>query len=195
MSEAMNTNSEANRPVRAEEGRPPMSADSAAAPQAGARKSRPLPEDALAILPVRSMVLFPGAVVPITIGRPRSLAAAQHAARAQRPIGVLLQRKAEIEDPGPDDMHWVGTTANVLRYVTGLDGSHHVVAQGQQRFRVLQFLEGYDFPVARVERVEEKSDADPEIEARGMALKARALEIMKLLPQEIPQEMIAGLQA
>jgi ATP-dependent Lon protease len=182
-------------PVKAEDSVPPLAAEGAPAQRAGAGKSRPLPEDALVILPVRNMVLFPGAVVPITIGRPRSQAAAQYAARAQRPVGVLLQRKADVEDPGPEELHWVGTTANVLRYVTGLDGSHHVVCQGEQRFRVLQFLEGYDFPVARVQRIEENTQPDADIEARALALKQRAIEILKLLPQEVPEEMIAGLQA
>src|SRR5687768_16125444 len=169
------------------EGGAAVEAQAAAASRTPDRSEpKPLPDDALIILPVRNLVLFPGVIMPVTVGRAKSRAAAQEAARLQRPLGVLLQVKPEIDDPRAEDMHWVGTTANILRYVTGPDGSHHVVAQGQQRFRVLQFLEGYDFPVARVERVEEKSDADPEIEARGMALKARALEIMKLLPQEIP---------
>src|SRR5215813_4883766 len=119
------------------------------------RRVRPLPEDALIILPVRNVVLFPGVVLPITVGRARSRAAAQYAARAQRPIGVLLQRNREVEEPGADDLYWVGTTAAILRYVTGPEGSHHVVSQGDQRFRVLQFLEGWDFPVARVQRIEE----------------------------------------
>src|SRR3990172_11657715 len=100
------------------------------------RQLKPLPEDALIILPVRNLVLFPGTILPITIGRRRSRAAAQEAARVQRPIGVLLQSKPDVDEPGPNDLHWVGTTANVLRYVTAPDGSHHVICQGEQRFRV-----------------------------------------------------------
>jgi ATP-dependent Lon protease len=65
--------------------------------------------------------------MPITVGRAKSRAAAQEAARLQRPVGVLLQTNPEIDDPRPDDLHWVGTTANVLRYVTGAEGSHHLV--------------------------------------------------------------------
>ena len=104
--------------------------------------ARPLPDDALIIVPVRNVVLFPGVVFPLTVGRERSRAAAQEAARLQRPLGVLLQSKPEAELPGPDDLHWVGTTANVLRYITAPDGSHHVICQGVKRFRVLQFLDG-----------------------------------------------------
>src|SRR5271167_3999300 len=79
---------------------------------------RALPEDALIIVPVRNVVLFPGMVFPLTVGRERSRAAVQEAVRLQRPIGVLLQSKPEVEEPGPDDLHWVGTSASVLRYVT-----------------------------------------------------------------------------
>src|SRR5688572_4199338 len=79
------------------------------------RTSRPLPDDALIILPTRNLVLFPGVVLPITIGRKKSRRAAQEAARQQKPIGVLLQTNPEIDDPRAEDMHWVGTTANVLR--------------------------------------------------------------------------------
>ncbi|HUP93525.1 MAG TPA: endopeptidase La [Burkholderiales bacterium] len=157
------------------------------------RQTRPLPDDALILLPVRNLVLFPGVILPITIGREKSRAAAQEAARLQRPLGVLLQNKPEIDDPRPEDLHWVGTTANVLRYVTSPDGSHHLVAQGEERFRVLEFLEGYDFPVARVERLPQTETADAEIQARALSLKQRAVEIMRLLPQ-VPEEMIVALQ-
>src|SRR6185503_8220159 len=82
----------------------------------------------------------------------------------------------------------------VLRYVTAPDGGHHIVAQGQERFRVLQFLDGYDFQVARVERIPQPTETkDAEIEARALSLKQRAIEILRLLPQ-VPEEMIAGLQ-
>lgn len=169
-------------------------AEQAAGEAGKAREARPIPEDALIILPVRNLVLFPGVILPITIGRPKSRMASQEAARLQRPIGVLLQLKPETDDPRPEDLHQVGTAANLLRYVTGPDGSHHLVAQGEQRFRVVHFLDGYDFPVARVERIEMPEVKDPEIEARAINLKQRAIEILRLLPQ-VPEEMVAGLQA
>ena len=158
----------------------------------GAR--RPLPEDALIVLPVRNVVLFPGMVLPLTVGRERSRAAAQEAVRLQRPLGVLLQSKTDVEEPSPDDLHWVGTTANVLRYITAPDGLHHAICQGLKRFRVLQFLEGYPFPVARVELIDEPDRSDPDIEGRAHNLKQRAIEILQLLPQ-VPEEMVVALQS
>src|SRR5574338_1547872 len=139
--------------------------------------TRPLPEDALIILPVRNVVMFPGAVFPLTVGRERSRAAAQEAVRLERPLGVLLQNKPEIEEPGPNDLHWVGTSASVLRYITTPDGLHHAIARGLRRFRVLQFLEGWPFTVARVQYIDEPEENDPEIEGRARSLKERASEI------------------
>src|SRR5882672_415930 len=154
---------------------------------------RPIPDDALIILPVRNVVMFPGAVFPLTIGRERSRAAAQEAVRLERPLGVLLQSKPDVEEPAPEDLHWVGTSATVLRYVTTPDGSHHAVARGLRRFRVLQFLDDYPFPVARVQFTDEPEQVDTEIEGRARALKQRAAEPLQLLPN-VPEEMVAVLQ-
>src|SRR5258706_16320224 len=109
---------------------------------------RTLPEDALIILPVRSMVLFPGIVVPLAVGRERSRAAAQEAVRLQRPLGILLQMRPDNENPKPDELHWVGTSADVLRYLTS-EGTHHAVVKGKQRFRVVQWLQRYATMAAR----------------------------------------------
>jgi len=165
----------------------------AAASRSATERAHALPDDALIILPVRRMVLFPGMILPIALGREASIAAAQAAAKAKRPIGVLTQRNAEAEKPGPDELCLVGTVATILRYVTTPDGTHHVVCQGLQRFRVVEYLEGYPFMVARVGRIEEPEAAGEEIEARFVQLKERALEVLELLPQA-PQELVAGIQ-
>jgi ATP-dependent Lon protease len=180
----------------------PVSADSGVRAEAPATEktprreapSRPIPEDAVIIVPVRNVVLFPGMVFPLTVGRERSRAAAQEAVRSQGPLGVLLQSKPEVEEPGPDDLHWIGTTATVLRYITAPDGSHHAICKGMKRFRVLQFLEGYPFTVARVQTIDDPETVDADIEGRAHSLKERAIEILQLLPQ-VPEEMVAALQA
>ena len=153
----------------------------------------PIPDDALIVLPVRNLVVFPTTVLPIAIGRERSQAAVQEAVRLERPVGVLLQSKPEVDEPGPDDLHWVGTSAAVLRYVTTPDGTHHAVARGLRRFRVLQFLEGWPWPVVQVQYIDDPDRSDPEIEGRARALKERALETLQLLPQ-VPAEMAVALQ-
>ena len=157
-------------------------------------QAAPIPADALIIVPVRNIVLFPGVVIPITIGRPKSVAAAQQAVREQRPIGILLQRDPELSEPGPDDLYRVGTMANIVRYITGPDEGHHLVCQGVQRVRVLDYLPGTPFPVARVLHIPEPTTSSPEIEARFLNLQRQAIEAAELLPQA-PQELIAVLQA
>ena len=97
------------------------------------------------------------------------------------------------DDPGPDDLYRIGTVANIVRYLTGPDESHHIVCQGVQRIRMLDFLPGTPFPVARVLHIPEPTTSSPEIEARFLNLQRQAIEAVQLLPQA-PPELIAALQ-
>jgi ATP-dependent Lon protease len=153
-----------------------------------------LPANALVIVPVRGFVLFPRTVFPIAIGRKQSIAAAQEAVRTQRQVGILMQREAQVADPSPIDLHRVGTVANIVRYITAPDGTHHLVCQGEQRFRALEFLEGRPFLAATIQRIEETDARSPEIEARFLNLQRQAIEAVQLLPQA-PQELVAAIQA
>jgi ATP-dependent Lon protease len=163
-------------------------------PAAGAAALPALPADALIIVPVRATVLFPGLVLPITLGRPKSVAAAQQAVRDQRQVGILMQRDPEVADPTALDMHRMGTVANIVRYLTAPDGTNHLVGQGERRFQVIEFLSGWPFMVARISPIPEPGVRGPEIEARFVNLKAQALEAVQLLPQ-VPQDLLAGIQA
>ena len=154
----------------------------------------PLPSDALVILPVRNFVLFPGVVMPVSIGRARSVAAAQQAIREQRPIGILMQRDPTTEDPLPLDLHRMGTIANVARYITAPDGGHHLICQGDQRFQIVEFLDGWPFLVARVVHIPEPHPSGPEVEARFLHLQSQAVEAIELLPQA-PPELLAAIQS
>jgi len=150
--------------------------------QTQAGKTEPLPKDSIIILPVRQAVLFPGTVLPLAIGRPSSIAAAQEAVRAERPLGVILQTDPAVDDPKPTHLHQVGTSAQVLRYVTAADGTHHVICQGVRRFRVKDFIHGYPYLVARVEEIGISEVMTAEIEARVRLLKERTREALQLLP-------------
>ena len=153
----------------------------------------PIPADALIIIPVRNFVLFPGVVFPVTVGRPRSIAAAQQAVREQKPVGILLQLDPEVADPSAIDLHRMGTIANVARFVTAPDGSHHLVCQGEQRFQALEFLSGWPFLVARVLRIPESPTRTTDVEARFINLRQQAVEALELLPQA-PPELVAAIQ-
>jgi ATP-dependent Lon protease len=153
----------------------------------------PLPADAMIIVPVRNFVLFPGMVMPVTVGRQKSIAAAQQAVREQRQIGILKQRDSDVADPAGIDMHRMGTVANVVRFITDQEGGHHLVCQGEQRFQVIEFLTGWPFLVARVLRIPEPATRSPEIEARFVHLRGQAAETLELLPQA-PRELAAAIQ-
>ena len=156
-------------------------------------KSAALPEDVLLILPVRNLVLFPGVVLPVTIGRHKSLAAAQEAVRTQRKVGLILQTDPNVDDPTPEQLHKVGTMATIVRFITAPDGTHHLICQGESRFNVLDYVSQDPFLVARVEVHPEISTADPQIEARGISLREKAIEAVQLLPQA-PAELANAIQ-
>jgi ATP-dependent Lon protease len=133
-------------------------------------------------------------ILPVTIGRESSVAAAQAAVKAERPIGLVLQRQPDIEAPRREDLHDIGTVAQVVRYITTPDGAHHVVAQGDGRFRVLELLEGYPFLVARIERLPAGEEQGQAMEARLHQLRERAVEALQLLPQT-PPELVQSVQS
>ena len=150
-------------------------------------------DDMLIILPVRNLVLFPGIVLPVSMGRERTVAGAQEAVRAGRKVGFLLQKDPSTEEPGPDDLYKVGTLASVLRFVTAQDGTHHLVVQGEQRFRVIDFRDDMPFMLARVEYLHDSNAAGKEVEARALNLKRQATEAITLLPQA-PAELANAVQ-
>src|SRR5215510_4287720 len=153
----------------------------------------PLPPDGMILLPVRQTVLFPGIVLPLAIGRKSSIAAAQEAVRSQRMLGVILQTDPAVEEPTPEQLHPVGTAAQVLRYVTAPDGTHHVIAQGVRRFRVIEYLRGFPFLVARVEEIGTAEVMTPDIEARVGLVRTRAREAIELLPN-VPVQVAATIE-
>src|SRR6516164_8234106 len=141
-----------------------MSAKESASSAAGATLPG-LPPDALIIVPVRNTVLFPGLVLPITLGRPKSIAAAQQAVRDQRQVGILLQRVSDVEDPTAIDMHRMGALANIVRYITAPDGTHHLVCQGERRFPLFESRPAWPFVFAPVLRIREVETRSPELDA------------------------------
>jgi ATP-dependent Lon protease len=157
------------------------------------------PEDILIILPVSNTVLFPGVVLPIAITGKAALAAAQEAVRTQRRVGLLLQIESGAETPdvvaaGPENLHRVGTAASIVRFITAADGSHHLIAQGEERFTVLDYVSREPFLVARIDTHKEVGALDKEIEARGLNLRDKALEAVQLLPQA-PGELVNAIRS
>jgi ATP-dependent Lon protease len=160
---------------------------------AGEARQQASLDDQMIIVPVRNLVLFPGIVLPLALNRSASIAAAQEAARAERPVGLLLQRDPAEEKPAPAGLYQTGASANILRYVTAPDGTHQLVVQGDQRFRVKEFVQEQPYLVARVERYDEPEQETPEVQARTLQLRQQAVEALQLLPQT-PQQLIVAVQ-
>ncbi|WP_116807874.1 endopeptidase La [Steroidobacter cummioxidans] len=163
-------------------------------PQTSDTDSHTISDDMLVIIPVRNLVLFPGTVVPVAINRDRSLAAAQEAVRNNRKVGFLLQHDPDLQAPTGGDLYSTGTVANIVRYVTGADGTHHLVVQGERRFRVLDWQNGLPYMVARVEYLPDPTNVGSDVEARALNLKRLAAEAISLLPQA-PAELSNAIQS
>jgi len=102
------------------------------------------------ILPLRNTVLFPGMVIPITVGRNKSIKLAQDYARSDDPIGVVTQRDNEIEDPSLNDIFPVGTMARILKFVSMPDGSVTIIVQGVKRFQLEELVQTEPYYKARI---------------------------------------------
>jgi ATP-dependent Lon protease len=157
-------------------------------------ESPAIPGDVIPVIAMRNVALLPGMVVPITLGREESLAAAQEAVRSGKKVGLLLQHDPAIEKPTSHDLNQIGVLATVVRYVTAPDGTHHLVAQGEGRFRVKELVRERPYFAARVEPLTESNTTGPQIEARAEVLKARAIEALSLLPQ-VPAELARNIQS
>jgi ATP-dependent Lon protease len=153
-----------------------------------------VPNDAIIIVPLRNTVLFPQNVAPLVMDRKISIVGAQQAVRSEQAIGLLMQRHNKDQDPGPDDLYSVGTITEILRYMTTPDGTHHVVGQGIQRFRVQGFLPGYPFMVARIERYQEPDISTQDVEAWILTLKQKALEVLTY-SRQAPDELVNAIRS
>ncbi|MGB7757900.1 MAG: endopeptidase La [Salinisphaera sp.] len=159
-------------------------------------RSAPQRPDTLTILPMSETVLFPELVMPIVLDRKPAIDAAQRAMRADQPVGLLLGDPDGESNNLPDSLHKVGTAANILRYVTGNDGQHHLVCQGISRFRVRDFVEDDNGGLAaRVTWIDEPDpEGDKHVDARMTTLRNRALEAIQLMDHP-SQELSNAIQS
>ena len=153
-----------------------------------------LPEGVIALVPMRNVVLFPHVLMPISVGRAKSIAAVQHVLRTGAALGIVLQKDPKVDDPQRDALCDVGTIAKVVQHIDSNEQLHHAVCQGLERFRIDELVEGYPFLAARVQRIVEPTEVSTQAEALGLQLRERAVEILSLLPG-VPAELAHALQA
>src|SRR5437867_3925847 len=142
----------------------------------------------LSILPLRNSVLFPGSIIPIDVGRRKSVRLVEEAISKERPvIGILTQRDARTEDPGEGDMYNVGSAARILKVIKLAKDNFSVILQGVSRVRIADYLSHDPFITARVSPVPDPTVTDVELDALVMNLKDIAKRVIKLMP-ELPKE-------
>jgi ATP-dependent Lon protease len=142
----------------------------------------------LPVIPLRNTVLFPGVVLPITVGRDKSIKAVNDAYKADKLIGVLAQKDSNIEDPGILDIENIGTVARIVKLIKMPDGGTTVIIQGRNRFKVNSILSDDPYFKASIEIIkEEESPTDEDFAAYVSNIKETASDIIQLSPN-IPAE-------
>jgi ATP-dependent Lon protease len=145
--------------------------------------------EVISILPVRNTVLFPGVVLPITVGRQKSIRLVKKAYRGDRIIGVVAQENATLEEPNKDDIYKIGTVAKILKMLILPDGNTTIIIQGLKRFEISDIIQENPFITAKIKVLNENFThyKKKELKALIQSLKDAAGKILKLNP-EIPQD-------
>jgi len=150
--------------------------------------------DLLPILPLKNTVLYPGVVIPITIGRDRSLELVRTAYENDRTIGVVAQKDGENENPGPDDVYTVGTVAQILKLIKMPDGTKSIVIQGKNVFETLEMTQSDPYFMAKVKKYPNIMDLSGiELDASIRTLKETAVQIVNSAPN-IPSEAAIAIE-
>ena len=145
--------------------------------------------NAVPILPLRNTVLFPGVVIPITAGRDKSIKLIKDANKADKIIGVVAQRNEDVENPGAQDIHQMGTVAQILRVLKMPDGNTTIIIQGKKRFKIKSIIEEQPYLKAEIDPVQDELPLknDKEFLATIDSIKDLALQIIQENPN-IPTE-------
>ena len=153
-----------------------------------AMQEKDIPE-VLPLLSLRNTVLFPGVVIPISVGRDRSVRLIKESNKAEAMIGVVSQKEDDTEVPGPDDLNKVGTVARILKMLKMPDGTNTVILQGQQRFKWQEVVQEEPYLKAKVEAYGGIEEPLPEEEGQAMmeSLRDLSVELIEMNPN-IPTE-------
>ncbi|WP_343667572.1 endopeptidase La [Chitinophaga sp.] len=144
--------------------------------------------DELALLPLRNTVLFPGVVLPITVGRDKSIKAVNDAYRGDKLIGVVAQKDSTVEDPIIADLAEVGTVARIVKLIKMPDGGTTIIIQGRKRFKINEIVAEDPYFKARIDILnDEIVKDDPEFDAYISTIKDLAGQIIQLSPN-LPSE-------
>ncbi|CAM4303326.1 ATP-dependent Lon protease [Pedobacter westerhofensis] len=150
--------------------------------------------DILAILPLRNTVLFPGVVIPITVGRDKSIKLIKEAYKGDKIIGVVSQMDVSIEDPTFEQLNKVGTVAQIIKMLQMPDGNTTVIIQGKQRFRLIEEVQSEPYIKVTISKFNEaKHKTDKEFKALVASIREMSSQIIQLSPN-IPSEAAMALK-
>ncbi len=116
--------------------------------------AQPIPDE-LPILPLRNTVLFPGVVIPITVGRDKSIKAVTDAYKSDKLIGVVAQKDSSIEEPEINDLEAIGTVAKIVKLIKMPDGGTTIIIQGRKRFKIMEITSQDPYFKAKISLLEE----------------------------------------
>jgi len=149
----------------------------------------------ISVLPLRNSVLFPGSIIPIDVGRKKSVRLVEEAISKERPvIGIVTQRDAKTEDPGPGDLYTVGSAARILKVIKLAKDNFSVILQGIPPIRLLGGAGQDPFMTAKVQALPDPTGASVELDALVLNLKDVAKRVVKLMP-ELPKEAAALIES
>jgi ATP-dependent Lon protease len=144
--------------------------------------------DSLPLIPLRDLTVFPNLVVPLFVGREKSIVALEEAMRTDHLVALVTQRKTETQDPSREDLYSVGCVAQIMQELKLPDGTAKALVEGRTRFRIVEFVQTDPFVTVRIEQIEEPGVADVETEALMRNLVSefeKAAQLGKPIPQEV----------
>src|SRR3954467_190948 len=146
-------------------------------------------QDILPILPLRNTVLFPGVVIPITVGRDKSIQLIKDYNKGDKTIGVVAQKSDETEEPSGDDLYQIGTVAHIIKMLRMPDGNTTIIIQGKKRFSIIEYIQSEPYHKAKVKAFDEvhPPKTDKEFLAIISNLKETSQQIVKISPN-IPSD-------
>ena len=147
-----------------------------------------LPE-VVSLLPIKNTVLFPGVVIPITVGRDKSIQLIKDANKSKNPIGVVAQKDKKVEDPAINDLYQMGTVAQILRVLKMPDGSTTIIIQGKKRFKIDNLVSNLPYLKVKISSILEnkKQKKESEFKLTVESIKETAIKIINE-NQNIPSE-------
>src|SRR5687767_2520014 len=136
----------------------------------------------LPVLPIRNVVVFPGTVMPLNVGRPKSKALLDEVMPGNKMIGVITQKNGEAEDPGQPELNSVGVVSTILKLFKLPDGNQSIIVHGLMRFRLLELTQAEPFLMGRIEIIEDRNETNPEIDALVGSVRQQANRVIELSP-------------